>query len=514
MHHRSAYICVWCRQKLTLTHVLTLSGPNASEQENPVGHVLAMLGFANVINLTHVHDTDHKLCWLQLKLPMSDGCCWLCRAAAGVTSPGSGLKAISAATVGTALPSPSRLLMSSHRKTPLHATRAPASLLYRQEAHGGSTHSGKLPHSPQTPTAAAATSAGHHALSNPASKSPVTHASLLQTAAVQSVTAAANQSLDRLSSCHASSEGKNASWPPDASSLPQPAQPECKVEPPQQRMVHASPILHPRSKHSELRGTWSAAPKHLTQKRIMAQDYLPAPATVPRHRAPALHPADIPPDSASLLASAGCTDSLALLNRLVDRAARHSSPAPGSGPMVSTWTCAVAAAGHADKHDLPQGLQHNTAVSPASAANTASTVGQQDPSRPASITPAGTPPQLHTEAESGHATHTAATCAEKQQAQLRVEVAPLAADSQADSSTQRVPTGGAVSGELLNGSMQTSSAEDAVAEPASSRHVGPAHLPGNAAGRTAAMSTPETQVSPVVKAKVGCYTATQLQIIN
>lgn len=444
---------------------------------------------------------------------MLDGCCWLCRAAAGVTSPGSGLKATLAATVGTALPSPSRLLTSSHRKTPLQATRAPASLLYRQEAHG-STHSRKLPHSAQTPTAASATSAGHHALSHLASKSPVTHASQLQTAAVQSVTAAADHPSDRLSSCHASSEGKTASLLPDTSSLPQPAQPECKAYPHQQRIVHASPSLHPRSKQSEHRGTWSAAPKHLTQKRVMAQDHLPAPATVPRHRPPALHPADIAPASASLLASAGRTDSLALLNRLVDTAARHSSPALGSGPMVSTWTCAVAAAGHADKHDQSQGPQQTTAVSPASAANTAPTVRQQGLSRPATVMPAGTPPQLHTEAGLGSATHAAANCAEEQQAQLHVEVAPLAADSQADSSMQRLPTGGTVLGESLNSSMQRSSAGDAVAEPASSLHVSPARLPGNAAGSTAAMATPETQLSPVVKPKVGCYPATRLQKVN
>ena len=474
-----------------------------------------MLGCANVINLiclTHVHDTDHKF----YQPVMIDGCCWLCRAAAGVTSPGSGLKGTSAATVGAALPSPSRLLTSSHRKTPV--TPTPASLLCCQEARGGSTHSRKLPHSPQTPAAASATSAGHHALSNLASKSPVTHASQLQTAAVQSATAAAHhRPSDHLSICHATSEAKNASLLPNTPSLPQPAQPECKVDPPHQRIVHASPTLHHRSKQSELRGTWSAAPKHLTQRRVMAQDHLPAPATVPRHRPPALHPADIAPDSASLLASAGRTDSMALLNRLVDRAARHSSPAPASGPMVSTWSCAVAAAGYADKHE---GLHHNTAVSPASDANTAPTVRQQGPSRRASITPAGTPPQLHTEAGLSHATHAAANCAEGQQAQLLVEVAPLAADSQADSSMQTLPTGGTVSGESPDGSMQNnssmqrSSAGDSVAEPVSSLHVGPARLLGDAAGGTAAMSTLETQLSPVVKPKVGCYPATRLQTVN
>ena len=114
--------------------------------------------------------------------------------------------------------------------------------------------------------------------------------------------------------------------------------------------------------NSSFQARWQASPvqqsrlgKHSTQSASRAserpltmRDSLVAPATVPRLKLFSARHADSVHEPDLVRASTQRTDSLALLTNLVDSAAAgQSGPAPGTGPMVSTWNWAVAAAAQA-----------------------------------------------------------------------------------------------------------------------------------------------------------------------
>lgn len=236
-----------------------------------------------------------------------------------MTSPASGLRpspavtrassvvtrASPAVTRATALPSSSRLLMSSCTAALHEADNAAARSVSAVDSPAGSQRPQKPPHSSH--------------------KSPVTQ---------QAAAAAADISFE---TC-------------------------------QEPTMHASPLFPPRNAANELHTTWSATPTPTSHKRLTSHHQLPA--SVPRRRSLSPLIADNRQDSSALLAAVERTDSLALLNRLVDSAAEQGSLAQDAGPMVSTWNCAVAAAAQAGSHSPLPALQYNSAAVPAPVAAT------------------------------------------------------------------------------------------------------------------------------------------------
>lgn len=264
-----------------------------------------------------------------------DVCVLLCRTAAGVTSPGSGPRPFSAGPAGTALPLPSRLPMSSHKA---HMPPAATPISHHHDRNAAFSPSQSHPDTVQFPTSSPKLSTDHQVKHNVGSTPAAIRVQ------DQSVS---NQLAAPLEMQHQSAGSRsNTEALAPGTSLAQTAAVQRESDSRQQLLVLASPMLHPRNNSSEPRPAWSSAPRHSTdstQKHARPAAYPHSPATIPRHKSVAMSIAETESDSA-LLASAERTDSLPLLNRLVDNAAQQRRHTPGQGPMVSTWNCAVAAA--------------------------------------------------------------------------------------------------------------------------------------------------------------------------